>query len=465
MMEIALDNLAATNQVVIVFAGTSNWGNGDAYIYLDDVKVGKTPSCIRPTDVTVNDITTTSATISWTDNNVEDPQGWTIEVNGTEVAASTNPFTLSNLTAATIYTVKVKANCTDDDESDWSAELVFATECEAVSANGYSEDFSAYSSSEISTEGVLPTCWEAIYTGTDNNYAPHVSYAGYYLEMDGNFISMLAGSAAAGSANYAIMPELEDMDGLSISFNYLYESTSYGTLSFGYVTDIADATTFTAIGNPTSSTTVAAAEYELANIPANARLAFKWEVSGAYSWYSCGIDDINIAEAPVVVDSCATPTNVTVENGVVTWTGDAANYNVVITVEGDTAVNTTVSTNSYTIEGLNNGDHAIVTVQAVCSEDNLSEWSEAVEFDYTVGVNNYSIKANIYPNPTTGNVTVESNAINADITVYDMFGKLMMTSKVASERTELDFNGFASGVYTVRIANSNAVTTVKVVKE
>ena len=122
-------------------------------------------------------------------------------------------------------------------------------------------------------------------------------------------------------------------------------------------------------------------------------------------------------------------------------------------------------TNSYTIEGLEEGAHAIVTVQAVCSEDDLSEWSEAVEFDYTVGVNNYSIKANIYPNPTTGNVTVESNAINADINVYDMFGKLMMTSKVAAERTELNFSSFAPGVYMVRISNSNAITTVKVVKE
>ena len=465
LMEIALENLAATDHVVIVFAGTSNYGYDDAYIYLDDVRVGKTPTCLRPTDVIISDITTTSATIAWTDNNVEAPQGWTIEVNGDEVEAATNPFTLDNLTAATIYTVRVKANCTDDDESDWSAETRFSTACDVVAANGYSEDFSAYPSSEISTEGELPTCWEAIYTGSDNNYAPHVSHQGYYLAMDGNFLSMLAGSAAAGGTNYAIMPELEDMEGSSITFNYLYESTSYGTLSFGYVTDIADANTFTAIGTLTASTTVTEAEYELTNIPASARLAFKWEVSGAYSWYSCGIDDINIAEAPVVVDSCATPTNVTVENGVVTWTGDAANYNVVITVEGDTAVNTTVSTNSYTIEGLEEGAHAIVTVQAVCSEDNLSEWSEAVEFDYTVGVNNYSIKANIYPNPTTGNVTVESNAINADITVFDMFGKLMMTSKVAAERTELNFSSFAPGVYMVRIANTTGTTNIKVVKE
>lgn len=461
--EIELSNVPANARLAFNHMANATY----YYWFVDDINIGVTPTCLRPSDVTISDITTTSATIAWTDNNTTAPQGWTIELNGTtEVAAATNPYTLEDLTVATIYTVRVKANCTDEDMSDWSNEVTFATECDAVAAAGYVEDFTAYASSEISTEGVLPTCWAAIFAGTDNDYAPHVSHAGYYLEMNDNFFSMLAGSSSAGSANYAIMPELEGLNGTTITFNYLYESTSYGALTFGYVTDIADASTFTAIGTLTASTTVTEAEYELTDIPADARLAFKWEVSGAYSWYSCGIDDIAISGGEPIEEPCETPTNVAVNDNVVTWTGDAASYNVQVSVAGVVVIDTTVSTTTYAIEGLNDGDHASVTVQAVCSEDNLSEWSEAVEFDYILdGVNNYSIKANIYPNPTTGNVTVESNAINADITVFDMFGKLMMTSKVAAERTELNFSSFAPGVYMVRIANSNAITTVKVVKE
>ena len=71
----------------------------------------------------------------------------------------------------------------------------------------------------------------------------------------------------------------------------------------------------------------------------------------------------------------------------------------------------------------------------------------------------------VYPNPTTGNVTVESDAVVADITVFDAFGKRLMTSKVAAERTELNFCEFASGVYMVRIAATTGVSTFKVVKE
>ena len=49
--------------------------------------------------------------------------------------------------------------------------------------------------------------------------------------------------------------------------------------------------------------------------------------------------------------------------------------------------------------------------------------------------------------------------------MYDVFGKQLMTSKVASERTDLDFSAFAPGIYMVRIAETNSFITVKVVKK
>ena len=357
----------------------------------------------------------------------------------------------------------MKANCSADDQSQWSNELTFTTACDAITIDDqFSEDFSGYTATNYNELGVMPTCWDAIAAGT---YGPHV-YAGSYGpngSTDNALIFTSGSSSTYGSPNLAVLPEFtNDLQGYTLSFKAKLESSyAPGVLTYGYITGV-DQTTFNAIDTVAASTTAQDFEYTLPSIPAGTRLAFCYSNSNIY--YCCAIDDVVIFFSEET-DSCATPTNVVVNNNVVTWTGDAANYNVVITVEGDTAVNTTVSTNSYTIEGLNNGDHAIVTVQAVCSEDNLSEWSEAVEFDYTVGVNNYSIKANIYPNPTTGNVTVESNAINADINVYDMFGKLMMTSKVAAERTELNFSSFAPGVYMVRIANTTGTTNIKVVKE
>lgn len=451
-----LPNPTATYQ--IAFKGVEHNGYG---VQLDEIVVEATPTCPKPTDLTASAITTTSAEIGWTPGGEETE--WTVEINGVDTIVTTNPITLTDLAGSTTYTIRVKANCSADDQSQWSNELTFTTACDAITiTDQFSEDFSGYTATNYSELGVMPTCWDAIAAAT---YGPHV-YAGSYGPNGSNDNALIFTSGTSsnyGSPNLAVLPEFtNDLQGYTLSFKAKLESSyAPGVLTYGYITGV-DQTTFTAIDTVAASTTAQDFEYTLPSIPAGTRLAFCYSNSNIY--YCCGIDDVVIAF--IEEDTCATPSDVAVNNNVVTWTGDAANYNVQVTVAGEVVIDTTVSTTTFTVEGLENNTHASVAVQAVCAEDDLSEWSEAVEFDYIIdGVNNYSISANIYPNPTTGNVTVESDAINADITVFDAFGKLMMTSKVATERTELNFSEFAPGVYMVRIANDTAISTIKVVKK
>ncbi|MCQ2263765.1 MAG: T9SS type A sorting domain-containing protein [Bacteroidales bacterium] len=205
--------------------------------------------------------------------------------------------------------------------------------------------------------------------------------------------------------------------------------------------------------------------FELQDLSATYQLSFVGNGNYGMGIY---VDNINIvagnSETPVV-EPCEVPANIAVENNVVTWGSEAANFNLMIVANGDTT-HATAAGNTYTVEGLENGTEVVVLVQAICDEDNLSDWTEGFTFTYeTTGINNYSINVKVYPNPTTGLINVDCAAINADVTVYDMFGKLMMTSKIANERTELDFSAFAPGMYIVRIADANNSTNVKVVKE
>ena len=54
--------------VTFCFKGTSNYGSGDAYIYLDDILVESTVDCGKPATPTCSNLTGTSATLSWTAN-------------------------------------------------------------------------------------------------------------------------------------------------------------------------------------------------------------------------------------------------------------------------------------------------------------------------------------------------------------------------------------------------------------
>ncbi len=99
----------------------------------------ETPPCLDVSNITIDadDITDSSAIISWTDNNGVPPNnGWEIEYGetgfvqgaGTTVIALLNPYTLTSLLSSTTYDVYIRALCTDDEQSGWVGPVSFTTE-------------------------------------------------------------------------------------------------------------------------------------------------------------------------------------------------------------------------------------------------------------------------------------------------------------------------------------------------
>jgi len=86
--------------------------------------------------------------------------------------------------------------------------------------------------------------------------------------------------------------------------------------------------------------------------------------------------------------------------------------------------------------------------------------------DPSVGVEEQpTLAATVSPSPTTDKVTVETNANDGQVVVFDMLGKQMLTVPVNDGRTELDLSAFAKGVYMVRISSETGTRTIKLVKE
>ena len=84
------------------------------------------PSCVAPARLTIADITTTSAVVNW----VGSASSYNLKVNDQVYNNVTNPYTLSNLTAGTVYTVEVQSVCSATSTSTWSS-TTFVTEfCE-----------------------------------------------------------------------------------------------------------------------------------------------------------------------------------------------------------------------------------------------------------------------------------------------------------------------------------------------
>lgn len=73
----------------------------------------------------------------------------------------------------------------------------------------------------------------------------------------------------------------------------------------------------------------------------------------------------------------------------------------------------------------------------------------------------------LYPNPTTGMVTIQSeaNLAGAMLQVYDIYGRLLISEMMESESAVLDLSSQATGVYVVRIVESGRILqTARIVK-
>ena len=104
--------------------------------YIDDITIDDMPSCIRPEDLSADNLTINSANLNWTDLN--GATSWNIEYglagfapSGTPtVSAVTNPYEVTGLTSATEYDFYVQTDCGGGDVSAWSSLGTFMTPCD-----------------------------------------------------------------------------------------------------------------------------------------------------------------------------------------------------------------------------------------------------------------------------------------------------------------------------------------------
>ena len=105
-----------------IFSGSGAMANAVDYT----VNCGG-PTCSRPTNLTVSNVTAHAATLSWTENGTA--TAWQISINGDEsnlIAANTNPYTLT-LNPETAYSFQVRAYCGTNDQSSWSSAVSCTT--------------------------------------------------------------------------------------------------------------------------------------------------------------------------------------------------------------------------------------------------------------------------------------------------------------------------------------------------
>ncbi len=297
--------------------GTSN----NYYASIDNVSLDVAPTCIKVTGLAAVDSMTTSSsvTLAWTDA-INSGATYTIyNMADTSVVATAitgTSYTITGLDANTLYNFAVMTDCGGGDESDLTMPVSVRTAC-SIFTTPYTWTF------EDMTASATPTCWNKVGDGSANvmNSTSNTHDGSQYLRFSGS------------TSNLVVLPEVdEEISDLQLRFWTRPESftnTNCGTFSVGYVTNIADASTFVEVANYAYSDFSAYTEKTVyfTNAPMGARMAMRHN-AGSTSWYWY-VDDVTVEVVPNCIPvSGLTVSDITATDATLNWIGNADGYTI-----------------------------------------------------------------------------------------------------------------------------------------
>ena len=370
----------------VYYIGFNAYSDADMFdIYVDDISVNLSPSCISPSALAVN-AASTSVTLSWPAS-LSNPQGYDYAVTETDTPPATFNDTaaltaqVTTLAPNTPYFAWVRSNCGAGDTGEWIS-IAFTTPCDAVNVP-YVEDF------ESVTEPDLPACttnenagsgsdWETMIpdeSGFDTNALVYT----YDSDFDADAWFFTRGVNLTAGTSY----RLTYTYGAGSEFFEEKMNVYYGMQNnaAAMLTQLADHPSVVNDEEPITHT--------VDFVPATTGVYyFGFHAYSEADQYTLYVDDISVDVSP----SCLTPLDVAVSNvgldsATLSWTAPsvvpAQGYEFYIsetnsapdaTTDGTDEAGTTVS---LTVQP---NTTYYVWVRSICGTADASAWSPVVSF-------------------------------------------------------------------------------------
>lgn len=484
----------------------SDCGNGtDVSPFSNLVSFNTLPTCPSPSGLTVSNISQTNVDLVWTSNGAETSWdivygavGFDIDTEGTIVTATTNPFTLTGLTAATNYQVYVRANCGSGDISDWSSPIQFNTticdlseQCEYtfICTDSYGDGWNG-GTLVIEQNSITIATIEAIdHHGSGNSYTDtfHVMLCdnisttfnwieGFYdnevaltiLDPAGNQLFSSVGMTNASSPILTIVtncsavgescdtPTNVQVNAASNSANVSWTSTESA-----WIVEYKLATASNWTASPTLTTTT----YNITGLTASTNYVVRvksvcdasnesdWSAEIAFTTLAGDVTTYTITATATGPGSITPSGTITVQEGTDISFSFTANEGATTQQLLVDNIETAIPTNNeYTFSSV----VANHTIEVVFAEET---GIEEVDLDATVL---------LFPNPATSHIEIRlSNdlLINSTLDIYDVYGRKIATQMMNNTSAKVDISGYSTGMYLVRISNDNGVVVKNFIKK
>lgn len=358
----------------VYYIGFNAYSDADMFaIYVDDISVALSPSCLAPTNVYVN-ASAGAATINWTAASGS-PAGYDFAVTPTSTPPATTDNstgtsgTVNTLSADTSYFAWVRSNCGGGDTSEWIM-IEFSTPCTPVDIP-YVEDF------ESVTVPDLPQCTLNLNLGLGSDWV--TDFPGDY-GFDSN--ALMYGYDADDAADaWFFTRGINLTAGTSYRISYNYGTAGFEekmSVHYGLFPNLASMTTQLA-DHPSITDDSQAATNEIDFIPATTGVYyFGFHAYSDADMFQLFVDDILVDVSP----SCIAPTNVVVNpsaNGAaITWTaavGSSAGYDYAVTpTDTPPATGADATVTNGSVSSLAPQTEYYAWVRSDCGSGDVSEW-------------------------------------------------------------------------------------------
>ena len=369
--------------IVVEDAGTAYYND----ILLDDISFANLPTCLTAGNMTASNITTSSVDLAWTDNNTVTAGSYIVEYGptgftrgaGTMVSATTSPFNLTGLMAATDYDVYIRPFCGVGDTAAYTAPLNLTTACSIFSAP-YLETFDG---------STTPNCWTE--SGSEAwKYSTAAGYgagnAGDHTGNGGNY-AWIDGSSPNGATQISTL-ETPQVDVTALTrpgliFWVYSNNVDDPGVNNTLIIDIYDGANWTTVDTirqdfPNWHEVMVDLSLFTITGPVQARFTVVEDAASNPFENDILIDDVAFDDLPSCVPvSGLTASNVTATSADLNWTAAATNFQVEVVMTGNTPTGTTavINTNSSSQTGLMDNTTYDVYVRAVCAPGDTSAWT------------------------------------------------------------------------------------------
>jgi hypothetical protein len=404
-----------------------------------------------PTTLTASSVTTTSMVINYTASttatvtdhilDVSTNSGFTSFVQGyqnlslgTAGNSGAQTVSISGLTAATTYYIRIKAvdgaaGC----ESAYTTALTQVTLCNPVTF--FSENFENTSGSSFSS------CWSKV--GSTGSAYPQASTGisgsrNLYI-YSGAVVSLPPVSNASAGTNRFKM---------KVRANF----TAGEVINFGYLTNPSDASTFVTLGSITPNSTTIAQDYVLSPVSCPSGITTLALRNGSTLLYSNLIDDIIYEPIPAPSISNVTSSTACGSSTLVTITGtELANATVSI---GGTAITLTTNTATQITATVNTAFSGTVQVTTAGGTATSSS-SITYIVPPTVTLNNAATQLNC-----SGITNSTLTTLTSTISNYNSYVWSPSTGIVGDSANGWSFNPTSNQTYTLTATNNSGCTFI-----